>query len=368
MKAYSHTARQEYLTCPRKFYLSRQLRLERGGTSAGLRVGRVWATALEEPNAIASSRVIADAQRNGDITDVEQAQLTVLAIAYWERYGQRFPSGQVYREVAFDDPILGKGRLDALVKVGAPGVGGTSGAYAYRWEGVEDKLLTPGFWRAADEKRLRIDPQVTAYFAAMREAGTPMAKLHYRVTFKPSIKPDSRKGESLPDYMNRLMDRIDKDPTYAFREYELYRTDAQMDEFLDRAGRIHQMIAQSKRAEMKYGENAWPANMGSACTQFGECEFLDLCTGQTSGYRVKADPLTEREALLLSEMGRHPVKGIGLYVDGVASVLKVSVPTARRVVKRLVEAGYVERTVGRPMAASRRHLFEITPAGEAAIK
>ena len=359
MTAYSHTTRQTFLSCPRKFYLGKMLRFERDVDPSGLRMGKAMADALEAADdgatledarslamALLDSRyemAILAATHEGRANDVdrlrlEQVQLGVLIPAYIDRYHQSLLSEArakghtivlTEREIEFDDPILGVGRLDAVASV------------AGRHVGIEDKLLTPGFWREANERQLRINAQVTAYFAAMREAGTPLDEIRYRVTFKPSIKPNSRTGETLTEYAKRLEGRVRTEEGYAFREYQLYRTDAELDAFVRRVEAVNRAIGRAKRDVKRYGEAAFPANFGTACTEFGECEFLELCIHGPSapGYRIKPKrarltPVQE-EALGAMSSAFHPE----VRVDAVSRVIGYPEQRTRDALNRLVALG-----------------------------
>jgi predicted transcriptional regulator len=379
MDAYSHTARQDYMTCPRKFYLGRMLRLEKERDPAGLRMGKAQANAIEEGMLLATQPLairqaaayrsietayeeIRKAAPSGDWDKLllEEAQLKVLAPAYLARY----PAGKLiaelggthavtHPEVPFDDPILGPGRLDGIVAVTTP--------KGIRTVGVEDKLLTPGFWRNADEKALAINAQVTAYFAAMRAAGNPLDELRYRVTFKPSIKPDSRKRETLTDYIARLTARVVTEEGYAFREYRVFRSDEQLDAFIARTQQVHRMIRRSKLDLKRHGDAAFPGNLGTSCTLYGECEFLDLCSMGMSatGYRVKPKrpKLTARQVEVLTTVGESFTSNV-VAID-VARQSGLTVQQARTALDALVGKDLVAK-----QRDGRRVVYALTAAGK----
>lgn len=373
--ALSHTARQQYLTCPRAFYLARMLRFEKERGPVALRMGKAMAEAVEAGTAAALATLTdrqAAAVRKVDelygpvITgaataleaeklELERIQLGVLAPAYLKRY----PAGKLMAEfgvagmvttpeVPFEDPILGQGRLDAIILVGGKRIG------------VEDKLLTAGFWRGAEEKQLRINAQVTAYFAAMRAAGKPLDELRYRVTFKPTIKPNSRTGETLAQYADRLRDRVENEEGYAFKEYQLHRTDAELDAFIARTAHVNRMVARSKRDVKRYGEAAFPANFGQACTQFGECEFLELCIhGPTAmGYRIK--PKRAR----LSFLQRRAVEEVAAAfmppdAEAVGKQMGTATSSARTALDACIRKGLIAKA-----REGRRVVYLLTGAGQ----
>jgi hypothetical protein len=205
----------------------------------------------------------------GEQERMEIAQCKLLSELYLAHYN--LDPDDIEREVAFNDPIAGQGFLD--------GVFGREGLRI----GVEDKLLTANFWREADERKLAIDAQVTAYFYAMRSKGQPLDELLYRVTFKPTIKQDSRKKETLGEYLKRLRDRIEAEPEKTFKQYTLYRSDHELDLFAEEAEAVNKTL----KFASKLG--AWPKNTQS-CTMYGECAMLSICRndpGLDGKYRVK---------------------------------------------------------------------------------
>lgn len=378
MDAYSHTSRQTFLACPRKFYLSKMLRFERDVDHSALRMGKAFADALEaaddgtttaQMHALAMevltntfTTAIDKALAAGKATEVdrlrlEQVQLEVLVPAYIDRYGQSLLAEArakghsivlTEREVEFDDPILGVGRLDAVANV------------AGRHVGMEDKLLNGGFWREANERQLRINAQVTAYFAAMRASGTPLDELRYRVTFKPTIKPNGRTGETLEEYRKRLTDRVRNEEGYAFREYQLYRSEAELDAFVARVQSVNRAIHRSKLDLKRFGEAAFPANFGTSCTEFGECDFLELCINgpHTPGYRIKPkraklNPVQE-EALGALASAFHPE----VRVDAVSRIIGMDESRTRTALERLTSLGLAAKE-----RRGRAAIYTITDAG-----
>lgn len=288
-KPLSHSARSDYQTCPRKFYLGREQRLELADDKVSLRMGAGFTLALEHRDperalegykSKCSIPILAGSQE-----EIEVEQTKLMAELYLEHYGTE---EGLKREVKFYHDMLGKGFLDGIIecdqKAGSAAIVG--GGRPYRI-GVEDKFLTAGFWRTAEERRLAIDQQVTAYFAAMRDMGTPLDKLLYRVTFKPTIKPDYRKGKdgNLQGYLKRLRDKVKAEPDKAFKQYELYRSSADLDRFLEEAAEVNAQVKLSRRV------GAWPRNTG-ACTMYGSCVFLDICRddpGIEHKYRVRPE-------------------------------------------------------------------------------
>lgn len=307
----SHSARETYKSCARQFFLSRELRLEPIEKKTSLRMGTAFGTALEHRNPERAAEgyfegVPADEQILDDTSRTEIAQVKLIAELYLDRYRADFetPGNRWTPEFEFNDPIAGKGFLDGVVEQSmdptSAAIRERGGVYAEGMRpalryGIETKLLTKGmFWNEVAIRALAIDDQVTAYFYAMRELGKPLDHLRYRVQFKPGIKPDGRirnadgsKGEKLDAYIERLRARIEADPSYAFEEHILYRSDAQLDRFAEEAAEVNEHVKLSRRRQ------AWPQNSKS-CTNFGGCAFLPLCrddAGAATLYRErKPDP------------------------------------------------------------------------------
>lgn len=168
-----------------------------------------------------------------------------------------------------------------------------------RYVGVENKCLSKAFWRRADEQRLHIDLQVTAYFCAAREAGVPLDRMLYRTTFKPGIdRRMSRNPETIDQYLERLAADIRERPDYYEAEYELYRSEQDMDEFLAEVDEIDSEIKRSRK------RGAW-ARSTERCADYGGCPFLSLCRGvpdAIEAYNVKPAPIPQRAQRVLDTL------------------------------------------------------------------
>lgn len=283
----SHSARETFKGCNKAYFYQREMRLEPLEKKKSLRMGTAFGGCIEhrDPERAAEGYfegvAMADRLMDHDAI-VEIAQVQLLAELYCERYPDHQKYDVVEHEVEFRHPILGHGFLDGVFEINGERIG------------MEGKLLQKGlFWNDAARQALAIDDQVTAYFAAMREIGRPLDKLLYRVAFKPGIKPDSRKkypdgrkGERLDDYLARLRARIEAEPDYAFEQHELYRTDDQIDRFLEECGDVNAQVRLARR------RGAWPKNTKN-CTAFGGCAFLPVCreeTGLEDRFRIKPKP------------------------------------------------------------------------------
>ena len=355
----SHTASAEYHACQRKFYLSRVLRLELDAPKQSLRMGAAFAGCLEHGDPewaeqdYEQALGLAQSTEHAKQLEVEAIQVKALAGAYLQRYDE--PRPDIEREIGFESATFGPGYLDGIIhRDGLPPIG------------IEDKLLTRGFWREADERKLHIDAQVTRYMAAMREAGNPLAAMQYRVTFKPGIKPDSRKNESVDAYAERLDGYINDDPDKTFRVYDLHRTDEQLDAYTRELAAFEQELAFKRRQFKRIGEEAYMPNRGPACTQFGECPFLSLCVGDAdaaSKYRVKPErvKLTPAQGAALAALASSFTQMA--WLPDIARAAGMPESTARSAFKGLESKGLVDRA-----KHGRSVLYGITDAGKECVR
>lgn len=321
--ALSHSGRQEFDRCKRMYFYSRVQKLELAeGPPKGRRMGRAFARALELGKPAAGRDLYPVELTDED--QLELAQIQTLAEAYLHRYGM-----SDLTEVEFNNPISGVGRLDGIIT-------DENGVFLF---GQEDKLLTKNFWRDADERRLDFDSQVSAYFYAMREAGSPLQRIEYRVTFKPTITwRRSRQPETLDEYVERLKQRIAAEPADFFRRFDLYRTDAQLQEFEDECKDLAADLASTKR------RGVWRKNTG-ACTMYGECAFMSLCRNEPNAImkyrrkpqRPKSKPQRAVLAALLSSFVPPTTKELSMQAG-------LDTRGASNAARALVRQGLVSKT------------------------
>jgi len=175
--------------------------------------------------------------------------------------------------------------------------------------------ITPGssYWR-----RLRMDGQVSTYFAGARQAlGLDVAGCLYDVVAKPGIRPsavplldeegvkivlnaqgervrtkdgkkwrqtgDTAEGfvlqsrpETPEEFRARLVEAIAADPDRYYSRGEVVRLDSEMDEAAFDAWQLAQQIRESQLAQRN------PRNP-DACIRFGKpCAFFEVCSGAAS--------------------------------------------------------------------------------------
>lgn len=234
--------------------------------------------------------------------------------------------------------------------------------------GMEGKLLQKGlFWNDTSRLVLAIDDQVTAYFAAMREIGRPLDKLLYRVTFKPGITQNSKTKETLEAYLDRLKGRIAEDPSYAFEEHELYRTDAQLDRFLEECTDVNEQVKLARR------RGAWPKNTKS-CTAFGGCVFLPVCreeTGALDNFRIKPEPAPKPKLPRLGKVQKAVLLAMGdsftewVELVDIARQSGTGRPSSslHAQIQSLVKRGFVERASADGDDPAARTSYRLTSTG-----
>lgn len=332
-KAVSHSAREQFKGCNKSYFFQRVMRLEPLQKKTSLRMGTAFGLCVEHRDPERAYEGYWDGtplhERIQDRqAELEIAQVKLLAELYCERYQDHQTYDHVEHETEFKSKVLGHGFLDGVFE--RPKIDNNHGLSnfqntIYRTErvGMEGKLLQKGlFWNETSRLVLAIDDQVTAYFAAMREIGRPLDKLLYRVTFKPGITQNSKINETLPQYLERLRKRIADDPSYAFEDHVLYRTDAQLDRFLEECNDVNQQIKLATRS------GAWPKSTKN-CTAFGGCVFLPVCREEPSApslYRVRPEPVKPK----LPRLGK--VQKAVLLALGDAFISPTSTPAlAKRV-------------------------------------
>lgn len=351
--ATSHTQRMEFMRCRRRWYYGYILGIEPEQDLDSLRMGRAFAICTEHGDANAADVsfdiALGQAKSQEEVNSLllQRVQVQTLAAGYLARYPAPTHPVELEREVAINDPLLGRGRLDGVATWWADAYDPEGNRYmeAAQRVGIEDKLLTLAFWRSVDERALAYDPQVSAYFLGMRNAGTPLDKLEYRVTFKPGIKPSSREKvredytpQGLANYAARLRKKMAEEPEKFYRRYELYRSDEQLAEFEAEVKRID---ADMKRSRLEYTRSKDLGTMyrnKQACSMYGGCMFQDICDlGPQAlvNYRKKPErPGSQLQVDVLEAVARAFAPPQAGEVATILSVNPRSVPAALKALER----------------------------------
>ena len=96
--------------------------------------------------------------------------------------------------------------------------------------------------------------------------------------------------ETPTEFHQRILDELTGSPADYFAQREIPRQNHALLEYMEDAWALSQQILYFRRS------NLWPRNP-SACTQFGTCEFFDLCSGRASvdGIRYAKKPKRHAE-------------------------------------------------------------------------
>lgn len=278
----SHSARATWKECQRKYYYAYALGLEPDKEeSQGRRMGKAFAALLDgQPSGYTELLAEAADQHAYDQMAEELVVIEELVRGYRSRYAER--DAGIETEVGFDSPNLGRGFLD--------GVNGT--------RGKEDKLYSSRHEISDTDDLLE---QISAYFAAMQEAGRPLDVIEYRVTRKPPqiknrtgkwFRRTLRNPESLDEYRMRLRADIEANPDRYYLSRDFYRTSEQIDVFLKGVAVTKAQINLSYKLgdQLPSPDAAFPQNTNACRSKYGRCEFADLCLkGEIAmpGYREK---------------------------------------------------------------------------------
>ena len=117
---------------------------------------------------------------------------------------------------------------------------------------------------------------------------------------KPRESADAAQGyilqtreETVNEYHARLLTELKSEPNDYFAQREIPRQDEALLEYMQDAWALSQQILYFRRSGL------WPRNP-SACTQFGTCEFFDLCSGRASVDGIRYAEKEKRHAELES--------------------------------------------------------------------
>lgn len=209
-------------------------------------------------------------QSEADAQDIAATTVQALLSNYFDRYE---PFETEKPELLFKLPMLTwphgnksktffiAGKLDNFVQIDG------------RWWVVEYK--TASRLDASYFDRLYVDSQITMYVTAMRRMGYDVAGVIYRVIRKPTLKRTAK--ESLVQFEHRLFKDIYDRPDFYFTEKKLYRSLDDIDEFEAMVYHTARMANQNCRNGRCYKHSV-------ACSMYGGCEYLPICTGVSGAY------------------------------------------------------------------------------------
>lgn len=123
------------------------------------------------------------------------------------------------------------------------------------------------YWTA-----LRYNTQINQYLVAARSLGHDVEGCLYDVTRKPTIR--RRKNEEPEQFYKRLVEDITEvRPQYYFERAEIFRTDDQLDAYVEDVWNIGEAI------KAAHASLPAPYRNPGACLQPFRCPFLNICDG-----------------------------------------------------------------------------------------
>lgn len=277
----SHSSLTVLQACPRKFYLSRVLRLEPIEQSDALSLGSAFQAGVEHRDPqVAASRVL-DAARFG-LGDMDRAMIHAAIVEsacglYLRLWRDDLEQREFPYRVRLRNPLEG-GRYSRTFDLA--GVADGVRDHGTHLELVENKLVG----QISEQKiaALRLDQQITlACYALWRATGKPVREVRYRFVRKPSIK--QRQGESVREFCARIREDYATRPDFYAVEQVLFR-DA--DDLMETEAELWEW-ADALRRYRRTG--AWP-KVTQSCSDYGRCEFVPLCSRQPDAetlYRVR---------------------------------------------------------------------------------
>lgn len=262
----SYSSLSTLINCARRFEFEKVERLEPIGKSYGQSMGKAFTLALEAGDV----RVVDDVlsrdvfnQQDRDALDTDRAIVKAAATAYLARYGR----GDVQREYGYRirlrSPYTGAysrtfdllGYADGVIDHGD------------HLELIEDKFV--GRLDTAMVRRVRLDRQVgLEAYALWRITGKPCSVIRYRFTKRPSIK--QKQNETAAAFIERVTQDYVERPDFYLHEEVTTRSD---DDLLRLEAELWDWVELLRGARRR---DFYPRNT-TACTQFGQCPFLDLC-------------------------------------------------------------------------------------------
>ena len=280
--------REAFQACPRLHDYAYERGYRPAVEASVLRFGTLWHRGLEAwwdtaklgaaPEERATAAVAA--LHGGEPYDVAKA--AALIRGYTLRWGAE-PYEVLGVEVQFSAPLRSptSGRLSPIWRLA-----GKLDAVVRDPDGrtliVEAKSSSEDISAGSDYwLRLRLNGQVSAYYAGARTLGLDVWGCLYDVARKPALRPyepNTRRTEpeSPEAYYVRCCEAIAEDPARYFARGEVVRLDQEMRDFDLDAWQVAQSIREAERL------GRWPRNP-EACVRYNRvCPFLPVCIGQAS--------------------------------------------------------------------------------------
>lgn len=281
----SHSRASTFRDCRRKFWLKYEQGIEPKELSAPLRMGGIYADALESADPevvkVKYNDLIAQALHDGQPYMAEK-YLDELAVVYpmVVTYIEHVMLEDVPREIEYSGGTAhgfqDNGRLDGLR------LDSDNPAFVSEALIVENKLK--GRWERAMEADVKLsEEQLTRYFFNVSrqynlEAG--QIKARYEVAKKPQLR--QTKNETREAFRTRVSaDILSRPEHYHVVIENITRTDDQLEEFAILFDRMASDIVDERERAASEDPSAWPKNP-SACSNYGGCEYARICWAATS--------------------------------------------------------------------------------------
>ena len=210
-------------------------------------------------------------QQEADELEVAKATVEGMLTGYFDRYE---PFEDHKPETEFRLPLILKGGRKSRVH--------------YIAGKIDDIVHTPqGDWlveyktasqlTASYFDRLYVDDQITTYCYAARRLGMNPVGVIYRVLRKPTIRP--RKGESIRQYTDRLIEDYKARPDFYFFEQKLYRSQDDLNVFEIELRDKVLTFDRDKKSSLNFRNT-------SHCSNYAGCPYLPLCTRQNEAQEL----------------------------------------------------------------------------------
>jgi hypothetical protein len=276
----SHSSRNTFRACKRKYHWSYIKGLEQERKPKGLRMGSVWSDALEHGGHTIDEnyRQLMVSAPSWEVDQLAYERLVVNALyaTYPFKNKRRREAPFVHEGENYQD----RGQLDGL-EVTPVGVV------------IEENKLFARFGNMEKEK-LEFDEQIDSYVAAVcdgevegYESGChpSQVQVEYNVTLKPALR--LKAGEYLKELAARAVADIYARPEHYHRTFPVTRTEEQLDDFRMRRDK------HAKDLEYELKMDVWERSP-SACFDYGQCPFLKICRDPNAeevpeGYRLREE-------------------------------------------------------------------------------
>jgi hypothetical protein len=303
MKLLTTSRGKDYRACPRLHHIQYDLGFRPIVEAEVLRFGTLMHRGLEawwKAKQLGSDALAAalEAIRKDAADPYELVRAEVMMIAYDARWGAEeldVLAVEVQFETALINPATGAasrnwrlaGKIDVVVRDRRTG----------QVLIVEHKTSAEDISPGSDyTKRLRLDGQISVYYAGARSLGHDVAGCIYDILGKPSQKPlkatpvESRKytkdgrlyanqrdqDETPEEFRARLVEVISASPDEYFQRAEVVRLEAELEESGFELWQLAQQIREAELAQR------FPRNPDS-CVRYGRtCPYFDVCTGAAS--------------------------------------------------------------------------------------